>query len=111
MTLLRLGAAFLAVAVLFAALARLTGSRGRGAVVLPLVEALVLTLFSALWFGSLGNGGWVLVYALLGVLASGTDRWTAALRDGGPLRAPFIATLVVTVRYVAAGGLLALIIG
>jgi hypothetical protein len=33
-----------------------------------LVEALLLTLFGALWFGSLGTGAWWLVFLLLGAL-------------------------------------------
>lgn len=37
-------------------------------------EALLLTLLAALWFGSLGYGGWVLVFLLLGTLGGG-DRW------------------------------------
>ncbi len=37
-------------------------------------EALVLTLIAALWFGSLGHGGWVILFLLLGALPAG-DRW------------------------------------
>jgi hypothetical protein len=33
-----------------------------------LVEALLLTLFGALWFGSLGTGEWWLVFGLVGAL-------------------------------------------
>jgi hypothetical protein len=33
-----------------------------------LIEALLLTLFGALWVGSLGAGGWWLVFGLLGAL-------------------------------------------
>ncbi len=33
-----------------------------------LVEALLLTLFGALWFGSLGAGAWWLVFGLVGAL-------------------------------------------
>jgi hypothetical protein len=32
------------------------------------VEALLLTLFGALWFGSLGTGAWWLVFGLVGAL-------------------------------------------
>ena len=31
-------------------------------------EALLLALFAGLWFGSLGSGGWLLVFLLLGGL-------------------------------------------
>jgi hypothetical protein len=33
-----------------------------------LLEALLLTLFGALWFGSLGTGAWWLVFGLVGAL-------------------------------------------
>jgi hypothetical protein len=33
-----------------------------------LVEALLLTMFGALWFGSLGAGAWWLVFGLVGAL-------------------------------------------
>jgi hypothetical protein len=33
-----------------------------------LVEALLLTMFGALWFGSLGTGAWWLVFGLVGAL-------------------------------------------
>jgi hypothetical protein len=37
--------------------------------ILPLAgEALLLALFAALWFGSLGAGGWWLLFGLLGAL-------------------------------------------
>lgn len=54
-------------------------------------EALLLTLFAALWFGSLGAGSAWLVFALLGTLME----W--------PVRAPADAARVA--RVVAAGGL------
>jgi len=47
-------------------------------------EALVLTLFAALWFGSLGHGGWWLVFLLVGALAAGADRWTRRRLAGTP---------------------------
>jgi hypothetical protein len=56
-------------------------------------EALVLTLFGALWFGSLGAGAWWLVFVLVG-----------ALREW-PVRNA--ASAVRILRIVTAGGLLA----
>jgi hypothetical protein len=56
-------------------------------------EALLLTLFAALWFGSLGAGAWWLVFLLLGALMEWPPR--------SALGAARIA------RIVAAGGLLA----
>jgi beta-lactamase superfamily II metal-dependent hydrolase len=59
-------------------------------------EAALLTLFAALWFDSLGGGGWWVLFLLVGVIAAGLPRrppWRAALIDVG--------------RYVVAGGILA----
>jgi hypothetical protein len=56
-------------------------------------EALLLALFAALWFGSLGSGGWWLVFLLLGALMAWPVRSLA--------RAARIA------RVVVAGALLA----
>jgi hypothetical protein len=74
---------------------RLTGARGSRAVQLwwPAGEALLLTLFAALWFGSLGAGGWGLVFLLLG-----------ALREWPPRSARGAARVA---RVVVAGGVLA----
>ena len=41
-------------------------------------EALVLALFGALWFSSLGSGGWVIMFLLLGLLME----WPGPLRRG-----------------------------
>ncbi len=60
-----------------------------------LVEALLLTLFGALWFGSLGAGAWWLVFGLVGLL-----------REWPPSEPPGIAALGV-VRTLVAGALLA----
>ena len=56
-------------------------------------EALLLTLLAALWFGSLGAGGWVLLFLLLG-----------ALREWPPRTAVGAARVA---RVVVAGGILA----
>jgi hypothetical protein len=56
-------------------------------------EGLVLTLFGALWFGSLGAGAWWLVFLLVGALREWPpDSRRAALR---------------ALRVIGAGGLLA----
>jgi hypothetical protein len=74
---------------------RLTGARGSRAMQLwwPAGEALLLTLLAALWFGSLGAGGWGLVFLLLG-----------ALREWPPRTALGVARVA---RVVVAGGILA----
>jgi hypothetical protein len=56
-------------------------------------EALLLALFAALWFGSLGSGAWWLVFLLLGGLMT----W--------PVRS--LAGAARIARVVVAGGLLA----
>lgn len=69
-------------------------------------EALLLTLLGALWFGSLGAGGWWLVFALVGALRE----WPAP-RGGRPAERPDPISIGVAllrmVRTVVAGGLLA----
>ncbi len=69
-------------------------------------EALLLTLFGALWFASLGSGGWPLMFALLGLLME----WPGALREGQ--RAPGTpgrrarVTAAGIIRIVAAGAIM-----
>jgi hypothetical protein len=104
--------AFAAVAVLFLAVAFATHRRlPMRAVWVVLAEAFVLTLLAALWFGSLGHGGWLLVFLLLGMLVAGAERGLrlAFLRSAErpPLSAESRAFLLGMVRYVAAGALLA----
>ncbi len=68
-----------------------------------MVEAALLTLLAALWFGSLGHGGWVLLFLLLGAMTE----WAARNTGAPPLlpgRVPgFLAGVA---RTVVAGGLL-----
>lgn len=108
MTLTRLGLAAGLVALLFLAAARYRGGRlPVGAVLVCLAEAGLLTLLSALWFGSLGHGGWPLVFLLLGTLVAGPERGLrfAFLRSG--TRADLGYFLLDIARYMAAGALLA----
>jgi hypothetical protein len=69
-----------------------------------LVEALVLTLWAALWFGSLGSGGWWLLFLLIGVLAIG-PRWLSAFN-----RSRVVEVLGDLAGYVGAGAILAWIL-
>ena len=65
-------------------------------------EALVLTLVAALWFGSLGHGGWVVLFLLLGALPAGASwrrRRLAGAPAGGAIP-PFVASLL---AYLLAG--------
>ena len=74
---------------------RVTGAgRPSAAELTPLAgEALLLALFAGLWFGSLGSGGWWLVFLLLGGLMA----W--------PVRS--LAGAARIARVVVAGALLA----
>lgn len=70
-------------------------------------EALFLTLLAALWFGSLGHGGWVVLFLLLGAIAGGGDRWAHSRLRGAPAGAEvqlFVASLL---KYLLAGVLCA----
>lgn len=110
MTLIRLVVGYAAVAALFIGVAWAAGHRDRGNAVTAAAEALVLTLLGALWFASLGSGGWVPVFLLLGVLASGV--WDPA-RDGGGRGRPdhwIRVTVIAAIRYLVAGFLLFLIV-
>lgn len=110
MTLIRLALGFVAVATCFIAFAWAAGHRERGNAISAAAEALVLTLLGALWFASLGSGGWVPVFLLIGVLASGVGERGAA-GDALGWRGPLIRVTVVTAtRYVVAGGLLFLLL-
>jgi len=74
-------------------------------------EALVVTLFAALWFGSLGSGGWVVLFLLVGALAGGADRWVrrrlAAAVPPAPAADDLKLLALTLARYLAAGGLCA----
>lgn len=111
MTLARLALAWAAVAALFAGFGWLAGARRRGSAAVLAAESLFLTLLASLWFASLGSGGWLLVFLLVGILASGTWRWLEAAERLLPLLPLLRPTLVTTARYILAGGLLALLLG
>lgn len=101
---------FLPVAILFLGAAWAANGRRLPppALWVSLGESVVLTLLAALWFGSLGHGGWVLVFLLLGVLVAGAERgmrWALAGSAGG--RTELLGLLAGVARYVAAGALLA----
>jgi hypothetical protein len=69
-------------------------------------EALLLTLFGALWFGSLGAGSWWLVFGLVGALRE----WPGARgrRPGEETDAMAVGlSLLRVARTLVAGGVLA----
>lgn len=68
-----------------------------------MVEAVLLTLLAALWFGSLGHGGWVLLFLLIGAMTE----WAARTRGTPHLLPGAIPGFLGGVtRTVVAGGLL-----
>ena len=83
---------------------RADGSGGRLADIWPgaAFEALILTLVAALWFGSLGHGGWWILFLLLGALPAG-DRWVRRRLAGAPAAGEaglFVESLL---KYLLAG--------
>jgi len=121
-TLGRLVAAWLPVAILFA-VAPPIGYRwdqafGQSSVVVwsfnrweigwRLAEAVVVTLFASLWFDSLGAGGWWLLFFLVGLLVAFPRRLVMLQYVEPPRRRALLAHASLDVaRYVAAGGILA----
>ena len=117
MSLLRLGAGFAAVAVWFLLFEllerRLVGVPGRGFRApwsTYVSDALLFTLFASLWFASLGSGGWLLLFLMLGLLLEGPGRYRE-LATGFDWSRTGIKRLVLgIVRTVGAGGVLWLIL-
>jgi hypothetical protein len=70
-------------------------------------EAFGLTLLAALWFGSLGHGGWVTVFLLVGALAAGPERWLRHRLLQTPVRQEVVLFVLGLARYAAAGWLCA----
>lgn len=75
---------------------------------LPLVEGLFFTLLAALWFGSLGTGGWVLLFLMLGLLLELPPRLRDATQRAQPTGLA-LATAVGLVRVLVAALLLSVI--
>jgi hypothetical protein len=89
----------------------------RGLLRLLLIEALILSMFAALWFASLGHGGWVLLFLLLGLLMEAPVRFRDDIYNGRAspatfdlTRARWIRIGLGVVRTVVAGGLLSWVI-
>lgn len=73
------------------------------------VEAVFLTMFAALWFASLGHGGWWVLFIVVGLLVEGPVRLRH--RAGLPPEAvPWRPVVLGVVRLVGAGALLALLL-
>ena len=65
-------------------------------------EALVLTLVAALWFGSLGHGGWVVLFLLLGALPAGAA-WRRRRLAGAPAEGAVRSFVASLLAYLLAG--------
>jgi hypothetical protein len=107
-SLARLLVAALLVAVVFVAAARVRARRLPSLLILVcLGEAGLLTLLAALWFGSLGAGGWPTVFVLLGALAGGPERAVRYALTGSGTGSDLGYFFLDVARYMAAGALLA----
>lgn len=109
MTLIRLALAIVVASATFVGWEWVAGNRDRRTAKVAAAEATVLALFAALFFGSLGNSGWWLVFPLIGLLASVRERWLSASHRLGGTNSQFRATLLTATRYFVAGGILALL--
>ncbi|MGH7531346.1 MAG: hypothetical protein ACREMN_13250 [Gemmatimonadales bacterium] len=108
MTLTRLLLAWGAVALLFALVPPIPAPRERTELGWRAGEALGLTLFAALWFDSLGAGGWWLLFLLVGLLVALPRRLLLPAQPDLAGRQRVLARAALDVaRYVAAGGVLA----
>jgi hypothetical protein len=110
-TLGRLVLAWLPVAAWFViatlSIPRLTGTAApQGLWRWPITEAGLLTLFASLWFDSLGSGGWWLLFALVGALAT-VPKWLPQADRAVPNRDLFVGACADVARYEIAGAILA----
>jgi hypothetical protein len=72
------------------------------------VEAAVVTLLASLWFDTLGAGGWWLLFGLIGLLVAFPRRLVMWRHVDAARRRHLLAHAGLDVaRYVVAGGLLA----
>jgi hypothetical protein len=70
-------------------------------------EAGALTLVAALWFASLGHGGWPTLFLLFGVLAAVGDGWRSRRRLGASRRDNLTLLAASILKYLLAGWLCA----
>jgi hypothetical protein len=79
----------------------------RAEVLANAIEALLLSLFAGLWFGSLGSGGDVLLFLLVGALMEIPVRLRSHLGGGIPWK-PLLTAIA---RIVLAGIVLGVVMG
>ena len=82
------------------------GTAPRGFWKWPTAEAGLLTLFASLWFDSLGSGGWWLLFALVGALAT-IPKWLPGPEQSVPNRGLLVGACADLARYEIAGAILA----
>ena len=70
-------------------------------------DALLFTLFAALWFASLGTGGWVLLFLMVGLVVEGPGRFRDGSSQMDLSRKGLVRLFLGVVRIVVAGGILA----
>ncbi len=113
MTLFRLLLAALAVAAWFLAWTfagrRLRPTPGPVNFLAAGTEALGVTLFAALWFASLGHGGWWVLFLVVGLLIEGPVR-ARHRADLPPEAQPWRPLLLGTLRIFGAGAILSLLL-
>jgi len=85
-----------------------TSPRGPAPRWLPVVEGLLFTLFAALWFGSMGSGGWVLLFIMLSLLFELPQRLRDAVQRSRP-KGLVMAVAVGMVRMLVAAGVLSVV--
>lgn len=116
MALTRIVVGWLLVSVWFFAADRLlsalrgpdTSPRGAPPRWLPLVEAFLFTLFAALWFGSIGSGGWILLFIMLTLYVELPQRLRDQVQRNRP-KGLVMAVGVGLVRILVGAGILALV--
>ena len=81
--------------------------RLRGGWKVYVADALLLTLFAGLWFASLGRGGWVLLFLMVGLLVEGPGRFRDGTGTMDLSRKGVFRLVLGLLRIVAAGGILA----
>ena len=72
-----------------------------------LAEAAGVTAIAALWFDSLGSGGWLILFVLLGVLAAFPMRLERLPTSTLSRRSDVLLAIMDTARYAGAGAILA----
>ncbi|MGH7607421.1 MAG: hypothetical protein ACREME_08780 [Gemmatimonadales bacterium] len=105
----RLFLAWLPVAALFLLTPPIPPLSARPEIAWRATEALIVTLFAALWFDSLGAGGWWLLFLLVGLLVAMPRRLLLpyAAPDPAERRRWLTQAGLDVARYLGAGALLA----